>query len=64
MKYTNERMAAVIDSYVHDEVHRHILKRKLIDNPTFERLSEEVGLDVSTVKRIVKRYREMLQEHL
>ena len=64
MNYTNEQIANVIDSYVHDSLHRHILKRKYIDNPSFEKLAEEVGLDVSTVKRIVKRYKETIKEHL
>jgi AraC-like DNA-binding protein len=57
-------MAAVIDSYIHDEVHRYILKRKFIDNPSFEKLAEEVGLDDSTVKRIVKKNKKTIQEHL
>ena len=57
---TSDQINAEIDRYVLNEAHRRILRRRLIDHPTFERIAEESGLDVSTVKRTVYRYRDVL----
>lgn len=64
MDYTNSRINEIIDEYIHDEKHRHILKRRYIDHVTYERLAEEMGLDDSTVKRIVKRCKPEILKHL
>lgn len=58
--YTNSNIAYYIDEYIHDEVHRRIMKRRLIDGVCFEPLAEEFGYSVRQIKRIV--YRE--QVHL
>ena len=62
--YFNSEMSRVIDEVIHNEVHRHILKRRFIDHPTYEKLAEEVNLDVSTVKRIVKKNRYAVFKHI
>ena len=63
-EYTNSAIAAVIDEYIHNELHRRILKRRYIDHITYERLAEEVGLDDSTVKRIVRENEWTVFKHL
>jgi len=63
-EYLNSEIAAVIDEYIHNELHRHILKRRFIDHPTYEKLAEEVGLDDSTVKRIVRKNEWTIFKHL
>lgn len=63
-EYTNSAIAAVIDEYIHNELHRRILKRRYLDHITYERLAEEVGLDDSTVKRIVRKNEWTVFKHL
>ena len=40
----------IIDRWIFDEMTRKILKRKLLDNITFERLAEELDVSAKTVK--------------
>jgi len=61
---TSEQISAEIDRYVLNEAHRRILRRRLVDHPTYERIAEETGLDVSTVKRTVYRYRDVLGQYM
>lgn len=62
MDYTNSQMTALIDEHIHSERDRGILKRRLIDGTCYEPLSEEYGLSVVQVKRIVYRERGRLFE--
>lgn len=39
-----------IEQWIFDEISRHILKRKLLDNVTFEALAEEVNLSTVQTK--------------
>lgn len=54
----------LIDSYVHHERDRMIMKRRLTDGITFEKLSEEFDLSVCQVKNIVYKHKERLIEIL
>ena len=51
--YTNSRISAVIDEYIHNERNRKLLKRRYIDGITYERLAEEFDLSVRHTKAIV-----------
>lgn len=51
--YTNSEMANLIDEYIHDERHRVILKRRLIDGATFDTIEDELFLSDRRVKEIV-----------
>ena len=51
--YTNSRISAVIDEYIHSERNRKLLKRRYIDGITYERLAEEFDLSVRQTKAIV-----------
>ena len=54
-KYFNKDVEYYIDQCIHSERDRKILKRKLIDGITFERLAEEFALSVTTVKTVVRK---------
>ena len=57
---TTSEILMAIDEHVHNEKHRHLLKRRLIDGITFENLAEEFDLSVRQVKRIVYRESEKI----
>lgn len=52
-EYTNSEVSNAIDDLIHSERDRAILKRRLIDGITYERLAEEFELSVPQIKRIV-----------
>ena len=61
---TSDEINAAIDLYVLNEQHRQLLRRRLIDHPSFEQIAEESGIDVSTVKRNIYRYRDVLGKYM
>ena len=64
MEYSNSRIREIIDEYIHDEKHRSLMKRRLIDNITIDRLAEEFDLSVSQVKRIIWKDSVIIFRHL
>lgn len=64
MKYTNPQIRELIDEYIHSERDRAILKRKLVDGITFERIAEEFQMSDKQIKRIVYKLQEELFRHL
>ena len=64
MEYSNSRVREIIGEYIHDEKHRSLMARRLIDNITIERLSEEYDLSVSQVKRIIWKNSKIIFRHL
>ena len=55
---SNDDIRTAIDNYVrgrHGARNRELLKRRLIDGVTLERLAEEYSLSVTQVKRILKK---------
>lgn len=50
----------LIDSYVHHERDRMVMKRRLTDGITYEKLSEEFDLSVCQVKNIVYKHKARL----
>lgn len=63
-EYTNSQINKLIDEYIHNERDRAILKRRLIDGLTYERLAEEFELSVRRVKTIVYKAQERVFAHL
>lgn len=53
----------LIDEWVFSERDRAILKRRLIDGITFERLATEFEMSVIQIKRIVKKRQTELFKH-
>lgn len=63
MEYTNSQIRALIDEWVHSERDREILKRRLIDGITFERLAEEFDMSPRQIKNIVYNREQHLYKH-
>lgn len=50
-EYTNTEIAHEIDEKIHSEIDRKLLKRRLIDGLTQEKLAEEFDMSVRQVQR-------------
>ena len=61
---SNAEISAAIDNYVRGERDRAIMKRRLIDCITYERLAEEFNLSVRQVKNIVYRHEITVFRHI
>ena len=64
MMYTNSRILNLIEEHVHSERDRKILKRRLVDGVTFERLAEEFDMSDRQIKRLIYKWQEQLFKHL
>ena len=53
-----------IDEWILNEKHRDILRRRLIDGLTYDRLSEEFDMSVRQIKTIVYKGEEKVFRHL
>ena len=50
------RIIEILEEYCHRRLDREIMRIYLTDHPgSLERIAEEVGVDVSTVKRVINR---------
>ena len=63
-KISVSQVEYLIDEWVFSERNRKIVKRKLIDGLTFERVAEEFGLSVQQVKTIVYKCQGIISQHL
>lgn len=54
----------LIDEWIFNERNRNLIKRRLLDGITYEKLSEEFGLSVQQTKNIVYRCQNTLCGHL
>lgn len=64
---SRSEIESVIDEWIvgrNAERDRHILKRRLIDGLTYEKLSDETGLSVRHLKTIVYKAEEKLIKHI
>ena len=64
MEYSNSRVREIIAEYIHDEKHRAVMVRRLVDNITIERLAEEFDMSVSQTKRIIWKNSKIVFRHL
>ena len=62
--YTNSEISEIIDEYIHSERDRALLKRRLIDGLTQERLAEEFDLSVRQVQRLIYRLQDKVLRHI
>lgn len=53
----------LIFEWIHSERDRAIMKRRLLDGITYERLAEEFDISVQQAKRIVYQSEEILSRH-
>jgi DNA-binding CsgD family transcriptional regulator len=63
-EYTNSQISGIIDEYIHSERDRKLLKRRLIDGITYERIAEEFDLSVRRTKTIVYRAEKTIFDHV
>ncbi len=54
----------LIDEWIFNERDRAIMKRRILDGITFEKLAEEFEMSVTGMKGVVKRNNLILQSHL
>lgn len=64
MDISRSQLSTIIDEWIFNERNRKILKRRLLDGITFEKLAEEFDLSVQQTKNIVYRCQDTLQGHL
>lgn len=62
--YTNSQMRSLIDEHIHNERDRAILKRRLCDGLTYERLAEEFDLSTQRIKAIIYKAQQKLIRYL
>lgn len=62
--YSNSQIAELIDEWIHSERDRAIMKRRLIDGLTHEKLAEEFDMSVRQIKRIIYRNMDVLSKHI
>lgn len=60
----NTDISALIDLWIHKERDRAILKRRLIDGITYERIAEEFDLSVRGVKYIIYAAEQKIFRHI
>lgn len=61
---TNSELSERIDEHIHSERNRRIMRMKMIDGLTYERIAEIVEMSPRHVKRIVKTSMEsIMPEH-
>ena len=61
---TNSQIESVINEYIHNEKHRAILKRRLIDGICYEPLADEFDMSVVGIRKIVYKCEKVIFRHL
>lgn len=66
MRHTMSRsqLSLMIDEWIFNERNRLVIKRRLLDGVTYEKLSEEFDLSVQQIKNIVYKCQDNLSCHL
>ena len=64
IEYTNSAVARVIDEYIHSERDRAIIKRRLIDGVSIERLAEEFDRSPRAMQRRVAKLQAAVFLHM
>ena len=64
MEYSNSQISELIDEWIHSERDRAIMKRRLIDGLTHEKLAEEYDMSVRQIKRIIYKNMDRLSVHI
>ena len=64
MEHSRTELIAIIDEWIFHERNRAIIKRKLLDGVTFEKLAEEFDLSTQQVKTIVYKCKGIIAQHL
>lgn len=63
-EYSRTELETAIEEWIHNEKHRALLKRRLLDGVVFEALAEEFEMSPRQVKRIIYKSQEVLFRHI
>lgn len=61
---SRSQITILIDEWIFNERNRNILKRRLLDGLTYEKLAEEFDLSVQQTKNIVYKCQDIMSLHL
>lgn len=61
VELTNSELAEMIGEHIHSERDRQILKMKLIDGLTYEKIAENVQMSPRYIRALVKKLTERLK---
>lgn len=61
--YSNYRVSALIDEYIHSARDREILRDKLCDDLSYDELADKYGLAYESIKDIMRKGRAALDRH-
>lgn len=61
---SRSQLEHVIDEWILNEKYRGVMRRRLIDGITYERLAEEFDMSVSQIKRIVYKSESKIFKHV
>lgn len=64
MEKSRSEIEQVIDEWILHERNRAVLKRRLCDGITYERLAEEFDLSTQQIKNIIYKSRDIVTRHL
>jgi hypothetical protein len=64
IEYTNSAVARIIDEYIHSERDRAIIKRRLIDGISIERLAEEFDRSPRAMQRKIAKLQSVVFLHM
>lgn len=64
MDYSRSQIEAVIDEWILNERDRKIMKRRLIDGITYERLAEQFDMSTSQIKKIAYKCEDKIFRHM
>ena len=64
IEYSNSQISDLIDDYIHNARNRAILKDRLIDGLTYERIAEIYDMSYQQVRTIIYREQEKIFKHL
>lgn len=63
-EYPRSYYEHIIDEWIFNERDRAIMKRKILDGITYERLAEEFDMSVRGVAHVIERNRKIILKHI
>ena len=61
MEYTNTEIQRRIDEQIHSDRDRRIMRMRLVDGLTAERIAEQTAMSTVQIYRIIKKCRKMIE---
>ena len=61
MQYTNSEIERRISETIHNAKYREIMRMRLVDGMTAERIAEQTAMSTVQIYRIIKKCRKMIE---